>query len=273
MAPGPALLLAQPVEPPPGSSLDADVRALGNALDASRHSSSQEDLRLSQKVAHDVMIRAEQQAFAEVANAVFHIEDALTAMADGELEANDATWRQIDAAYRAACAACEVQAAPMSSSDCSQVQGRILLVIRDEHLAEDIARAASRRKFSVSTASSAQQAQTMACAGGFSGLVMDFDDDAPEAGRTLALALRELLAARHCPLVVLAKAPSYALRLAAAESRAAILMPKPVAGDKLMAMLESLDVQDRPERPRLLMLSGDELEARRLEQLLTPLGL
>jgi len=74
-------------------------------------------------------------------------------------------------------------------------------------------------------------------------------------------------------LVVLAKAPSYALRLAAAESRAAILMPKPVAGDKLMAMLESLDVQDRPERPRLLLLSGDGLEARRLEQLLIPLGL
>ena len=102
---------------------------------------------------------------------------------------------------------------------------------------------------------------------------MDFDDDAPEASRALALSLREMLAGRPCPLVVLAKTPSYALRLAAAESRAAILMPKPVVGDKLMAMLESLEVRDKPERPRLLLLSADELEARRLEELLTTLGL
>ena len=168
MVPSPALLQALPVEPETGphssargldlepSSLDADVRALGNALEASRHSSSQEDLRLSQKAAHDVMIRAEQQAFAEVANAVFHIEDALTAMADGELEANDATWRQIDAAYRSACAACELQAEPKAGAESGQAQGRILLVVRDERLAEDIARAASRRKFSVSTASNAE---------------------------------------------------------------------------------------------------------------------
>jgi diguanylate cyclase (GGDEF)-like protein len=220
-----------------------------------------------------VLIRAEQQAFGEVVNAVFHIEDALTAMADGELEANDATWRQIDAAYRSACAACELQAEPKAGAESGQAQGRILLVVRDERLAEDIARAASRRKFSVSTASSAEVALAMALDGGFSGLVMDFDDAATEVSSALALSLREMLAGRNCPLVVLAKTPSYALRLAAAEGRAALLMPKPIAGDKLMAMLESLEVRDKPERPRLLLLSADEPEARRLDELLTPLGL
>ena len=117
MPPSPAVLLEQPKGLSPSSppelraldtpSLDADVRALGNALEGARHASSKEELRNAQKVAHDVMIRAEQYAFTEVANAVFHIEDALTAMADGELEANDATWRQVDAAYRAAGAACD----------------------------------------------------------------------------------------------------------------------------------------------------------------------
>ncbi len=287
MVPSPAVVLAQPelteshkgsllpelraLET--GSSLDADVRALGAALDAARRTSSKEDLRTSQKVAHDVMIHAEQNAFAEVANAVFHIEDALTAMADGELEANDATWRQIDAAYRAARAACELEAAPMPSSEAALPQGQILLVVHDERLAEDIARAASRRKFSVSIAGNAAEACAMAMDSAFNGLVIDFDDASVEESRALALSLRELLGPRHCPLVVLAKTPSYATRMAAAESRAALVLPKPVAGDKLMAMLESLDVREKPERPRLLLLSHDEPEAKRLDALLTPLGL
>ncbi len=284
MLPSPARLSVQPVEPPKGpqlelrslgpdaSSLDADVRALGAALDAARRTSSKEELRVSQKAAHDVMIRAEQNAFAEVANAVFHIEDALTAMADGELETNDATWRQIDAAYRAARAACELEVAPAPVPEAATPQGGILLVVHDERLAEEIARAASRRKFSVSIAGNAAEALAMASDGNFNGLVMDFDDDTPKASRALAVALRDASGSRHCPLIVVAKSPSYALRLAAAESRAAMVMPKPVAGDKLMAMLESLDVRDRPERPRLLLLSQDEIEAARLCALLAPLG-
>ena len=255
------------------STLDADVRALGNALDVARRDSSKESLRQAQRVAHDVLIRAEQNAFAEVANAVFHIEDALAAMADGELEANEATWRQIDAAFRAARAACDVQLPLLPTTESALPQGRILLLVQDERLSEDIARAASRRKFSVSIASSPDEARAMAKEGGFNGLVVDFDDDAPEGCRALTLALREMLSSKHCPLVVLGRSPSYALRLAAAECRAALVLPKPIAGDKLMALLESLDVRDKPERPRLLVLSHDQVEATRLTELLEPLGL
>ncbi len=284
MPPSPAVAIEPLAEPFAGSapelnavhepsSLDADVRALGNALEMARHSNGKEGLRQAQKVAHDVMILAEQSSFAEVANAVFHIEDALTAMADGELEANDATWRQVDAAYRAARAACDLQLAPVPSSEAALPQGRILLVVHDERVAEDIARAASRRKFSVSIASTAAEAQAMAAESGFNGLVIDFDDAPPEESRVLALGLRESLGTRHCPLVVLARTPGYALRLAAAQSRAALVLPKPVGGDKLMALLESLDVRDKPERPRLLMLSADNAEIVRLSQLLSSLGL
>ena len=258
---------------PASPSLEVDVRALGSALDAARHSSGKDELRQAQKVAHEVMIRAEQNAFAEVANAVFHIEDALTAMADGELSANEATWRQIDAAHRAAQAACDVQVAPLPNSDTTLPRGRILLVLRDEHLAEEIARAASRRKFSVSIASTAEAARAMTTESAFNGLVIDFDDAAPEECLALARSLREALGTSHCPLVVLARTPSYAVRSAAAQSRAALVLPKPLGGDKLMAMLESLDVRDTPERTRLLLLGKDSAEAERLTQLFGSLGL
>ncbi len=283
MPPSPAVLIEQPKglgqSSPPDlraldtPSLEADVRALGTALEAAREASSKEELRHAQKVAHDVMIRAEQHAFTEVANAVFHIEDALTAMADGELEANDATWRQVDAAYRAARAACELQLTPVPSSEAALPQGRILVVAHDERVAEDIARAASRRKYSVSIATTPGEARTMAMDAGFNGLVIDFDDQSAEEGRALAASLREISGSRHCPLVVIARTPSYALRVAAAQSRAALVLPKPVGGDKLMALLESLDVRDKPERPRVLLLGGDNAEAERLSTLLAVVGL
>jgi diguanylate cyclase (GGDEF)-like protein len=286
--PSPAIVLARSelppsqVEPPPpaarsvipaGFALDQDVRALGAVLETARRSGATEDLRTSQKVAHELMMRAEQRAFTEVANAVFHIEDALTAMADGELEANEATWRQIDAAYRAAHAACELEADPTPSTEVALPQGRILLVIRDERLAEDISRAASRRKFSVAIAGSAAEACAMAMGDSFNGLVIDFDDASPSECRALALSLRELLSSKHCPLVALAEAPSYATRLCAAESRAALVLQKPIAGDKLMAALESLDVREKPEQPRLLFFSENEPEGKRLEALLAPHGI
>ena len=283
MSSSPAVLLVQPGGSSPsapnelhaldGPTLDADVRTLGNVLEAARRANSTEDLRHAQKVAHEVMIRAEQHAFTEVANAVFHIEDALTAMADGELEANDATWRQVDAAYRAARAACDLQLPAVPSPEAAPPLGRILVVVRDERVAEDIARAASRRKYSVSIASTPGEARTMAMASGFNGMVLDFDDEGPDEGRALACSLREILGSRNCPLVVIARSPSYPLRIAAAQSRAALVLPKPVGGDKLMALLESLDMRDKPERPRVLLLCGDGAEAERLSALLSSVGL
>jgi len=265
---------ASPAAPPSRlPTLDVDVRALGNALDAARRSNSKHELCQAQKFAHELMIRAEQHAFAEVANAVFHIEDALTAMADGQLEANDATWRQIDAAHRAARAACELQVSTAQAEEASLPQGRLLLVVQDERLVEDIARAATRRKFAVAIANSPERALTLAFEGSFNGVLIDFDDRAPEESQALAFALRELFGARPCPLVVLARSPDYALRMAAAQSRAALVLVKPISADKLMTQLETLEVRDKPERPRVLMLSRDAAECARITRLLDPLGL
>src|SRR5258706_15086503 len=114
----PALLLAQPDEPFAGSaaepgasssesaSFDAEVGKLGVELEGLGHSPTPSELRSLQKLAHDVMTKAEQQGFGEVANALFHIEDTLTAFVDGELEPSEVTRRQLNAAFRAARAAC-----------------------------------------------------------------------------------------------------------------------------------------------------------------------
>src|SRR6188768_3357 len=99
--------------------------------------------------------------------------------------------------------------------DTSLPQGRLLLVVQDEQLAEDIARAATRRKFVVAIADSAEQARALAVEGGFNCLVIDFDDRTPDESQALALALREPFGAEPCPLVVVARNPDYTLRMAA----------------------------------------------------------
>src|SRR5450432_192767 len=240
MVPIPALLLAQPDEPFAGSGpspadtesavLDAEVRGLGVALEALQRSPTSRELRAMQKLAHEVMARAEQSGFAEVANAVLHIEDALTAIVDGELEVSEATRRQIDAAFRAARGACALRLAEASSSDAAGLRGSLLLVVKDQPLMQEITRAASRRKFLASSATGPEEARDIASAATFSGVIMDFDGDSVEQSQALALLIRELPGTRHCPLVVVAENPSFALRLAAARSRAALLIPKPISG-------------------------------------------
>ena len=71
----------------------------------------------AQRAAHQVYVKAEQGDFSEVANAVLHVEDAVAAVAEGELAPDSGTFRQVDAALRAARAACsmpEAQAAPIA---------------------------------------------------------------------------------------------------------------------------------------------------------------
>jgi diguanylate cyclase (GGDEF)-like protein len=138
---------------------------------------------------------------------------------------------------------------------------------------QDISRAAARRKFLALSANGPDEARDIAGAAMFSGVIMDFDRGAVEQSQALALLLRELPGTRLCPLIVIADSPNFSLRLAAAHSGASLLLPKPISGDKLVAALQSLDVRDTPEHPRLLLLSTDEAEAPRLDKALESLGM
>ncbi|HWZ90726.1 MAG TPA: hypothetical protein VNW92_17820, partial [Polyangiaceae bacterium] len=215
----PALLLAQPDEPFTGSeaepgasssesgSFDAEIGRLGAALEGLGHSPTSSELRSIQKLAHDVMTKAEQRGFGEVANAIFHIEDTLTAFVDGELEPSEGTRRQINAAFRAARAACALQPVEASNTDAAGLRGSLLLVLKDPQLTHDITRAAARRKFLAAAAAGPDEARDIAGAAAFSGLIMDFDADSVEQSQALAMALRELPGTRRCPLVVIADSP------------------------------------------------------------------
>ncbi len=158
-------------------------------------------------------------------------------------------------------------------TEAAALRGSLLLIVRDQKLCDDIVRAATRRKFLASTASGPDEAREIASAATYSGMVLEFDADTAEESQTLALSLRQLPGTRRCPLVVVADHPSFALRLTAARSRAALLLPKPISGDKLLALLESLEVRDTPEHPRLLLLSNDENDGRRWDEALAPLGM
>jgi len=277
----PALLLAQPDEPfasTEGDSaidhaaiLEEELRRFGTTLAALSAGTSEAELRTLQKAAHEVMARADQHGFAEVASAIFHIEDALAALLAREIDASEATLRQISAAFRAARAACAVRAIASSNVDAAGLRGSLLLVLSDAQLVDEIMRAANRRKFLASAASSPDEAREIAGAATFSGLIMDFAGDS--AGKALASDLRALPGTRQCPLVVVAANPSFALRLAAAESHAALVLPAPINGDKLVAALESLDVRDSPEHPRLLWLGSSTTELARLGNAVKPLGM
>ncbi len=273
--------LAQPDEPFAGAAgdsssdhaavLEDELRKLGATLSTLGVSTTDLELRALQKHVHEVLMRAEELGFAEVASAVFHLEDALGALLEHELEASDATLRQVTAALRAARAACAVRAIESSNVEAAGLRGSLLLVLRDAQLVDEIMRAATRRKFLASAAASPEEARDIAGAATFSGLIMDFEGDS--AGQALARDLRRMPGTRQCPLVVVAESPSFSLRLAAANSSAALVLAKPINGDKVLAALESLDVRDTPEHPRLLFLGQNELEAARLAEALKPLGM
>ena len=256
----------------PELALERDVRTLGAALDAARRARTPEELRATQKLAHDVMVRAEQGAFAEVASAVFHIEDALGAMADGELESNETTWRQVGAAYGAARAACALGKRESLAPESPRALGTLLLLLRDEQLANEVARAAARRKFSVAITTTAEDARVLAARGDFTGLVLDFHEDSPEEAEALTVSLRSYPGTARCPLIALAKSPNFALRLMAAKSNTALLLPKPLNGEKVLVALESVEVRDNPERPRVLLLTADVNHAEPITSILTNLG-
>jgi hypothetical protein len=78
------------------------VATLEAVLVQARSSQSPEGWAEAQRAAHQVYVQAEQGDFSEVANAVLHVEDAVAAVAEGELAPDSSTFRQVDAPLRAA---------------------------------------------------------------------------------------------------------------------------------------------------------------------------
>lgn len=129
---------AQALAHPPSDEAAADVRPLVSAevmlaavagleqvLAQARSKPAPEAWAEAQRVAHQVFVTAEQGEFSEVANAVMHVEDAVAAVADGELAPDSGTFRQVDAALRAARAACALPEASATPAETPANRGSV----------------------------------------------------------------------------------------------------------------------------------------------------
>src|SRR5689334_13984746 len=79
-------------------SLLLAVAELEQGLGRGLASKTPEGWAEAQRAAQQVYVTAEQAEFSEVANAVLHVQDAVAAMAEGELQPVSSTFRQVAAA-------------------------------------------------------------------------------------------------------------------------------------------------------------------------------
>src|SRR5512134_1940226 len=79
--------------------------------------------------------------WAEAQRAAQHVQDAVAAMAEGELVPDSSTFRQVDAALRAARAACAMPEAQATPAEAPASRGSVWVVCDDAELTADLARA------------------------------------------------------------------------------------------------------------------------------------
>lgn len=244
----------------------AAVDGLAAALGRARDGHGADAWAEAQRVAHAVNVLAEQGGFSEVANAVLHVEDALAAVTDGELQPDSSTFRQLDAALRAARAACSLPQAPTLHEDPPVSRGTVWITCNDAELTGSLIRAISKKHLDV-VAITAEELSTRSDSP--SALILELTDEEALAARLQPLRLR---APRHA-LVVLSEDGSYRARGVAAQLGAVLHFTLPVAVEKLVTALETLDIGALQERPRVLALAlngsidwlRDPLEAERFE--------
>jgi diguanylate cyclase (GGDEF)-like protein len=261
-----------PAEPRAEVSPEALIAALGEletVLGQARNSKTPDGWAEAQRAAHQLYVTAEQGDFSEVANAVLHVEDAVAAMAAGELEPDSVTFRQVDAALRSARAACampEAQAAPIETSI---IRGAAWIVCDDAELAADLARAVSKKRLdAVIIAKSELALRTGATP---HALIVELGPSDPEDLNEVLTRLKQR--APRLSLIVLSEDGSYGARNAAARLGAILYFVLPATAEKVVAALDSLDIGALQEKTRVLVLAlngsidwlRDPLEAQGME--------
>src|SRR6478609_2969410 len=137
---------AEPHPPVTAEELALAVTGLEGVLLRVREAQTPEGWSEAKRGAHQLFVSAEQCGFSEVANAVLHVEDAVAAVADGELQPDSATFRQIDAALRSARAACEMPEAQDPPLEAPASRGLVWIVGRDEELRAELVKAVAKKQ-------------------------------------------------------------------------------------------------------------------------------
>lgn len=226
------------------------VSALEAVLTRARASQTPEGWAEAQRAAHQLYVKAEQGDFSEVANAILHVEDAVAAVADGELAPDSGTFRQVDAALRAARAACampEAQAAPIEAPS---NRGTVWIVCNDEPLRGDLARLIAKKRLEAVVLSKAELTQK---SGAPSALIVELDSDEPQEFVEHVATLRKTHP--RLGLLVLSEDGSYGARSAAARLGAILYFVLPTSAEKITTALDSLDIGALQEVPRVLALA------------------
>jgi diguanylate cyclase (GGDEF)-like protein len=259
-------------EPQPLVTLEGLLEAvatLESVLVDARRSKTAEVWAEAQRAAHHVNVTAEQAGFSEVANAVLHVEDALAAVVDGELQPDSSTFRQVDAALRAARAACAMPEARSIPAETPTSRGAVWIVCDSQELAEDLARAVSKKR--LDTVLIGKHELPLRTGMPPSALIVELSSEDPDG---FADCLRRLRSrAPRMALLVLSDDGSYRARGAAALLGAILYFAQPLTAEKVATALDTLDIGSLQERPRVLALAlngsidwlRDPLEAEGME--------
>jgi diguanylate cyclase (GGDEF)-like protein len=233
----------------PEALLEA-VAVLEAVLVQARANNTPEGWAEAQRAAHQVYVKAEQGDFSEMANAVLHVEDAVAAVAEGELQPDSGTFRQVDAALRAARAACampEAQAAPIEKPTS---RGSVWIVCNDGELGADLGRLVAKKHLDAVLVSKDELPQK---GGAPSALIVELGSDEPAGFSECLVLLRQRQA--RLALVVLSDDGAYGARVAAARLGAVLYFVLPISAEKIATALDSLDIGTLQERPRVLSLA------------------
>lgn len=233
----------------PERLLDA-VSELEAVLSKARDVKTAEGWAEAQRAAHQVCVTAEQADFAEVANAVLHVEDAVAAVVDGELAPDSSTFRQVEAALRAARAACAMPEAQAPAVAAPASRGVVWVIGKSSEFLDDLGRAIVKKRLEAPLIAQHELAQR---SGSPSALVVEMSGDEPEGFASTLAALRQR--APRTALIVLSEDGSYGARSAAARLGAVLYFVLPTPADKIAAALETLDIGSLQERPRVLALA------------------
>lgn len=229
--------------------LDA-VAELEAVLASARAEKTPEAWAEAQRAAHQVCVTAEQGDFSEVANAVLHVEDAVAAVADGELAPDSSTFRQVDAALRAARAACAMPEAQAPLIEAPPSRGTVWIVGGDGDFSAELARAVAKKRLDAPRIAKLDLALQSGTPGA---LIVELTGDEPEGFPEALAALRAR--APRLALIVLSEDGSYGARMAAARLGAVLYFVLPIAAEKVAIALDTLDIGTLQERPRVLALA------------------
>ena len=167
-------------------------------------------------------------AFSEVANAVLHVEDAVAAVAEGELLPDSSTFRQVDAALRAARAACSMPEAQAAPIEVQTSRGAVWVLTESSELCADLGRAIAKKRLDVVVLAKHELPLRTGMAP--SALIIQLGSNEPEGLVEQITLLRQR--APRMALIVLSEDGGYRARGAAALLGAVLYFVLPATAEK-----------------------------------------